>query len=468
MNTEEKKQKFLATFAITGLIVVLTIIVGFSVSNFSNIVRVSISPSDTSAATSTPTTTKNTFHLAVIPAFIPTFNSTGAYINVFDTLTNRIVRQFTVNQKPDYVAMSQDGRYAYLAQARPNSLTPNTSLIYKLDLQSLSISNTLGIPTPAPHQIYDLEISPDGKWLGVLDIQLGTIHLVNTQTLTIVRTVVLCPTCSGSTTGGTWDQDLLVFSPDSRYLYVAKRGQATVVVLDISNFTTISTFPSLGYPFYTLRDMKLSPDQRYLYVLANGFDLSHPSTIRRYDLTNSGNFQDFYPPPSMSDGRVTTVGDMEIIQVANGTSYLVTQGNTVYAPGFIDALNLNTLQWIRIPSLASGNSFFTYNKSTHDLYSTCETSPIPTSTNCIPSRVSMVNMDTLSETAVIDIPGFPLGFSFKFPSFSQDGRYYYQPMDSNNVVVIDATSKTVTGSINTGLPPRGVYMQGDSSPKEFY
>lgn len=54
----------------------------------------------------------------------------------------------------------------------------------------------------------------------------------------------------------------------------------------------------------------------------------------------------------------------------------------------------------------------------------------------------------------------------RLPAFSQDGKFYYQPLDTTKVLVIDATTHAIVKQITVGSNPRGVYMQGDTSTHE--
>lgn len=105
-----------------------------------------------------------------------------------------------------------------------------------------------------PHAV---AVSPDGRRAYVTTLFSGTLEVIDTDTATVVASVHM----GGYPTG-------LSVSPDGAQLYIGE-GHGHVYAMDTATYAQRTIVESANYPG---KDVAVTPDSRYVYVLDNVFN----------------------------------------------------------------------------------------------------------------------------------------------------------------------------------------------------
>ena len=171
-------------------------------------------------------------------------------VAVIDTATNQVVTQIPVGSEPIRIAITLDGRKAFIS----NSLSSSISVldtVARTNIATIPVYNVPGEST----------ITPDGRQLWVVHEApiRGTnncpVAVIDTATNQLITTVLV---------PGHECKDIL-FTLDGRFAYVANTGQGLVNVIDTTTYqrTNIRT---RGAP----RRLCISPAGDRIYVTNNG------------------------------------------------------------------------------------------------------------------------------------------------------------------------------------------------------
>ncbi len=132
----------------------------------------------------------------------------------------RVVPSIDVGLHPNWVAITQDGRTAYVVNKGSNSITP-------IDVRS----NTAGTPIPVPGPPIEMEISPDGRTAYVAiagsSPEIDEVMPLNLKTTpaTVGSAIKLKP---GS------QPHWIAFTPDGRTAYVVGNGNSTLTPITVA------------------------------------------------------------------------------------------------------------------------------------------------------------------------------------------------------------------------------------------
>ncbi len=235
-------------------------------------------------------------------------NRSAETVSVLDTRSQKITTTIPVGNDPVAVALSPDGRFAYVANRcgdDPNceaygtvsaidtgndaviatialnyaddacqpsgiGLAPQGRVLYVASRCSgrfqpglISVIDTTrnavvaSIQSPAPLQ--DVAIAADGRFVYVTTVPSG-VSVIDTATNTISATIPDVPSGGGVTVG-----------PNGRFIYVAggcpssdvRCSFSGVHVIDTATNTTTTTIPLTGAP----AGLSISPDGRFVYVM---------------------------------------------------------------------------------------------------------------------------------------------------------------------------------------------------------
>jgi YVTN family beta-propeller protein len=167
---------------------------------------------------------------------------------IVDAATGREVGRLATGEGPHEVAVSPDGRLAYVANCGTGGGKPGPSTITVVDVAKRSVRATLDI---APHNPHDLKVSRDGKSLWVTSASKRALVEVDAAT-GAVRKV-----WEHGQVGG-W---MLTSTPDDRKLYAANYEGGSVSIVDRSR-GTVRTIPLAEGEM----GIDVSPDGRELWV----------------------------------------------------------------------------------------------------------------------------------------------------------------------------------------------------------
>lgn len=219
-------------------------------------------------------------------------NSRSSEAAVIDPVTRQILAQLPTGPRPRQVAVSPDGRYAYVAGYGTSTLpTAETATVTVLDLVEGRVRSTY---SPQYRNLHDVRVSPDGErlWLtaeadsGIveLDAATGTVLMLwktggakshtlvstpngrklfvankDSDSVTVINrlTVVAKRIATGAEPEG------LDIAPNGRELWVANRGDHTVTVINARKDRPDTTMTSGGIEPVRLR---FTPDGSEVWV----------------------------------------------------------------------------------------------------------------------------------------------------------------------------------------------------------
>jgi YVTN family beta-propeller protein len=149
-------------------------------------------------------------------------SSASDSVAVVNPSTNQVITQIPVDRSPIRIAMTPDGRKAYVSNGGVSTLSV-------IDTANLVVTSSITVGR-SPQE---LAVTPDGGRLFVVHKTSGDISVVDTSTDTVINDV---------TVGGNGSRDVAV-SPDGRFAYVANSATSMVNVIDTSTYavTNIAT-----------------------------------------------------------------------------------------------------------------------------------------------------------------------------------------------------------------------------------
>ena len=214
-------------------------------------------------------------------------------INVIDTYNNSIVANVKVGAFPNRISITPDGLYAYVTiQSSANvsvietssnrvkniiyvpgqlvlldiAMTPNglyayvTSLVNRSVIVIETVNNTVLTTIDLDKYPYEIAITPDGLYAYVTCHSFGenssnSISVINTSSNAVIATLPLGR--------NNYVDDDIAITPNGLYVYVTNRYNKSVIVIDTTNNTVLTTIgvddPSGG--------IVVTPDGLYVYVL---------------------------------------------------------------------------------------------------------------------------------------------------------------------------------------------------------
>ncbi len=202
-----------------------------------------------------------------------------------------------VGQLPFGIAITPDGRTAYVGNFIGNSVTP-------IDLSTNTAESPIALPGVFP---FDIAIAPDGKTAYVA-------NTVSNQVIPIDLTTTP-PTVGSPITVGTGPEGLAI-TPDGRFLYVANVDDNDASVVDLTtNPPAVATIPTgVG-----AQDVTISPDGKTAYVLnGNAGTQTLPGSV------------------SVIDVATESVTATITVQIGPGMIKTSTDGGIVYVTGTSD------------------------------------------------------------------------------------------------------------------------------------
>lgn len=176
----------------------------------------------------------------------------------FDTETGQVIRSVPVGANPHEVVVTPDGRLAFTANSRSNTVSV-------VDLEAGAELKRLDSPLFGyPH---GLAVHPNG----------GIVYLTSEEKRLLLRIDVGELEIAGSVSTGMEGSHMVVLSPDGERAYISNRGSASVTMLQTGNLSEIQHCPAGN----GAEGIALSPDGRWLLV-AN----RHANNINVYDASS--------------------------------------------------------------------------------------------------------------------------------------------------------------------------------------
>lgn len=175
-------------------------------------------------------------------------DKSGHKLLYLDTATGRIVRSVVVGENPHEVAVTKDGRLAFVANPGSNSVSI-VDIATGREQKRLT-SPLFGFP-------HGLAVHPDGR----------TVYLTSEQKRLLIALDVETLEISKQLSTGMDGSHMVVLSPDGSRAYITDRGSARVTVVDTARWAVVTHVPAGD----GVEGIALTPDGKLL-VVANRND----------------------------------------------------------------------------------------------------------------------------------------------------------------------------------------------------
>lgn len=175
-------------------------------------------------------------------------------VSVIDTGRNIVIDSFAVDGRPLGVAVSPNGRRAYILINRESGFIDDLSFVWVIDTYDNEIVDTL--PFTGDY-LWGVAISQDGRRAYITNSPRGLVLVVDTGSRTVTSTITV-----GSRPTG------VAVSPDGRRVYAANSGSDSVSVIDTGRNTIIDTIAVGSEPI----SVAVCPDGRRVCVANRSSD----------------------------------------------------------------------------------------------------------------------------------------------------------------------------------------------------
>jgi serine/threonine-protein kinase len=160
-------------------------------------------------------------------------------LSVINTATNKITTTIPVEAgPPQYIAITPDGKHAYATIYDPRSGVHSVAVID-------TTANKVMAIIPVGRRPYGLAVMPDGSEVYEADHDSGAISVIDTTSNRVVETIGVMP-----------NPHWIAFSPHGRTAYVADHESNVMSVIDTASRTVTSVIPTGKSP----HSVAVSPD----------------------------------------------------------------------------------------------------------------------------------------------------------------------------------------------------------------
>ena len=167
-------------------------------------------------------------------------NQNSANVSVIDTVRNTITAAVSVGSRPFGVTTTPDGRHAYVTNFGSNTVSVIDTL-----------TNTVATTIPVGSFPGAVAITPAGRHAYVTNFGSNTVSVIDTLTNTVITTIPV-----GNTPNG------VAITPDGRHAYVTNQNSGNVSVIDTATTTVTMTITVGGLP----SAVAITPDGRNAYI----------------------------------------------------------------------------------------------------------------------------------------------------------------------------------------------------------
>jgi YVTN family beta-propeller protein len=167
-------------------------------------------------------------------------NTGSDSVSVIDTASNTITATIPVDQGPEGVALAPDGRRAYITNTGSDSVSV-------ID----TASNTITATISAGQSPEGVALAPDGRYAYITHFDSGLVSVIDTAGNTITATIPVV---------GKYPRDVAL-APNGRHAYITNTGSNSMSVIDTAS-NTITAIPAGQAP----EGVALAPDGRHAYI----------------------------------------------------------------------------------------------------------------------------------------------------------------------------------------------------------
>ena len=177
-------------------------------------------------------------------------------VSVIDARTRSILA--TIPMGPGYpgeIAITPNGKYAYLAVSKAAGpyTTVGADRVEVIDIETNRIASTIY----ADYGTIGVAITPDGKWAYVTSRFANTVSIIDTERNTVASKIILS---NGRGPVG------VGISPDGGRAYVVYRGSRNISVINTNTKTVVKTIPLSIGSLESMTAIAFTPDGTRAYV----------------------------------------------------------------------------------------------------------------------------------------------------------------------------------------------------------
>jgi YVTN family beta-propeller protein len=242
-------------------------------------------------------------------------NATTSTVSVISTASNTVIATISV-PTPSRVAVSPDGSEAYVTECPDNCPAGSQGDVAVIDTASNRVTASITVGSGP----FGVAFTPDGRHAYVTDRNATAVSVIDTASHTVTATITV----------GVFPTSVAV-SPDGREAYVTNATTNTVSVISTASNTVLTTIPTGSSAF----SVAFTPDSRYAYVdnLDNG-TVAVVSTASNAVITNIGVGAQAFGVAVSPDGRYAYVsdGNSNVVSVIDVSRNVVTATIPVATP----------------------------------------------------------------------------------------------------------------------------------------
>ena len=232
-------------------------------------------------------------------------NASQPVVSVIDTLTNTVIETITVGQSPWGIAITPDGKRAYVA-----SLSGTISVI------DTATSNVIDTITESDGPL-GVAVTPDGTRAYVSNVR-GTVSVVDTSTNTVITKIPVLDRFGFPAS----NLPAIVITPDGRRAYLVSASTGRTYAIDTAINIVIASIPTEpGNPL----SIAMSPDGTRVYTASVGF-AARAFAIDTFSNTITSTISAGGPPPFVG---VTPDGTRLYVNALTGVTFIDTSTFTI-------------------------------------------------------------------------------------------------------------------------------------------
>jgi len=131
------------------------------------------------------------------------------------------------------ITITPDGKHVYVPYVLYNGTPDFPEIVTVIDTATDTVGRTVVVePASSANTIDGIAMSPDGRYAYVSNLGSNSVSVLDTATNTIVKTVSV-----GTSPGG------VAVTPDGAYVYVSNQGSNSVSVIDTASGKVVATIP---------------------------------------------------------------------------------------------------------------------------------------------------------------------------------------------------------------------------------
>lgn len=219
--------------------------------------------------------------------------SAGQLLKI-DVSTNMIVAKVTDLIFPGMIAISADGKTAYVSKSSTASAVYGE--IYVIDTETMTKKESISTPVGLQHAI---ALTKDENTLYVADMNKDRIYFINTATKEIEYQIIL-----STTSPPTYEPMHIYLSPDDKYLYVNNRTSSSMMIIDIAAKHIHQEILMQHHPMQSA----ISSDGNKIYVASHHSPVisiveKNDTIWTKREISNEDAFHHLYGADLSPDGR---------------------------------------------------------------------------------------------------------------------------------------------------------------------